>query len=112
MTSEDADALRILSDQLLEHGLDAGAALLRDIAGRMEARTGPRFVDWPEELGVGELSVKSIEVQDARRIRNPRQYDHLGFHGPLRYRVLIEAEPVGTWTVCDVDKPSGRVTFR
>jgi hypothetical protein len=35
-TRDDADALRILSDQLEELGLDPGAALLRDVAGRIE----------------------------------------------------------------------------
>jgi hypothetical protein len=35
-TRDDAVALRVLSDQLEELGLDAGAALLRDVAGRIE----------------------------------------------------------------------------
>jgi hypothetical protein len=35
-TRADATALRVLSDQLEELGLDAGAALLRDVAGRIE----------------------------------------------------------------------------
>jgi hypothetical protein len=33
---DDAVALRVLSDQLEELGLDPGAALLRDVAGRIE----------------------------------------------------------------------------
>jgi hypothetical protein len=35
-TRDDAVALRVLSDQLEELGLDAGAALLRHVAGRIE----------------------------------------------------------------------------
>jgi hypothetical protein len=35
-TRDDAESLRVLSDQLEELGLDAGAALLRDVAGRIE----------------------------------------------------------------------------
>jgi hypothetical protein len=35
-TRDDAVALRILSDQLEELGLDAGTVLLRDVAGRIE----------------------------------------------------------------------------
>jgi hypothetical protein len=110
--SEDADALRMLSDQLEEQGNDPGAALLRDIADRLEATVVPQFVDWPEELGVGELRVKGIEVRVERPIRDVSRFDYLGMHGPPPgYRFLIEAEPVGVWTIHDVDRPSGRVSY-
>jgi hypothetical protein len=39
---DDAVALRVLSDQLEELGLDPGAALLRDVAGRIERDVGTR----------------------------------------------------------------------
>jgi hypothetical protein len=33
-------------------------------------------------------------------------------HGlPPGYRFLIEAEPVGVWTMHEVDRPSGRVRY-
>jgi hypothetical protein len=104
MRSEDAVALRVISDQLEERGDDAGAACLRDVAGRLEATAEPRFVDWPEELGVGELAVKSVEVREVR--------NRAGFYEPSpRYRLLIGAEPVGVWTMRQVDRPDGRVIY-
>jgi hypothetical protein len=45
-TRDDAVALRVLSDQLEELGLDPGAALLRDVAGRIE-----RDVEATEVIG-------------------------------------------------------------
>jgi hypothetical protein len=104
--SEDAAALRVISDQLEERGDDAGAACLRDIAGRMESTAKPWFIDWPEELGVGELAVRSVEVREVR--------NRAGFYEPSHlWQLLIEAEPIGVWTmhVDEVDKPSGRVTY-
>jgi hypothetical protein len=107
MRPKDADALRILSDQLLEHGLDPGAALLRDVADRIEATAKPWFVDWPKELGVGELAVRHVEVREMR--------NRAGFYEPSpQWRLLIEAELIGVWTmhVHEVDRPGGRVTYR
>jgi hypothetical protein len=100
MRSEDAAALRVLSDQLEESGDDAGAACLRDVAGRIETTAEPRFIDWPRYLGVGEMRVFGVEV-NTRTLRD---------HG--RYRWLIDAEPVGEWIVNDVDQPDRRVTYR
>jgi hypothetical protein len=112
MELKDADALRVLSDRLEELGEDAGAALLRDIAGRLDAKARPRFVDWPEELGVGELLVRSVEVRTERPIHDASRFDYLGIHGPPpKYRFLIEAEPIVVWTVHEVDRPSGRVRY-
>jgi hypothetical protein len=96
MRSEDAAALRVISDQLEERGDDAGAACLRDIAGWIEATAKPWFVDWPKELGVGELVVRNVKVRC--------EPSH-------RWQLLIEAEPVGVWTMRDVDRPDGRVIY-
>jgi hypothetical protein len=104
--SEDADALRILSDQLEEHGLDPGAALLRDVADRIEATAKPWFVDWPEELGVGELLVRSVEVREVR--------NRAGFYEPSHFwQLLIEAKPTGVWTMHldQIDGRSSRVRY-
>jgi hypothetical protein len=54
-TRDDAVALRVLSDQLEELGLDAGAALLRDVAGRIERqdeawKQAAEFLDAQTEL--------------------------------------------------------------
>jgi hypothetical protein len=95
--SEDADSLRMLSDQLEEQGNDTGAALLRDIADRMESATGPLLLRWPKELGIGELLVRHVEVQPE--------------HGSSLYRILINTEPTGTWTLYATDRPSGRVKY-
>jgi hypothetical protein len=110
--SEDAAALRVISDQLEERGDDAGAACLRDIAGRMESTAKPWFIDWPEELGVGELRITGVEVRVDQPIRDAARYDYLGYLGPSpQYRLLIEAEPIGVWIVRQVDKPDGRVSY-
>jgi hypothetical protein len=106
MELKDANALRVLSDRLEELGEDAGAALLREIAGRIEATAKPWFVDWPKELGVGELLVRSVEVREVR--------DRAGFYDPSHlWQLLIEAEPVGVWTMHldQVDGPDSRVRY-
>jgi hypothetical protein len=100
MRPDDADALRMLSDQLEERGDDPGAALLRDVADRLEAMTEPRLIDWPRYLGVGEMRVFGVEV-NTRILRD---------HG--QYQWLIDAEPVGKWVVNEVDQPDRRVSYR
>jgi hypothetical protein len=112
MRLEDADALRMLSDQLEEQGNDTGAALLRDIADRIEARVRPWLLNWPKELGVGELLVHGVEVRAERQSCSGTRFDYIGHSGlPPRLRILIEAEPVEVWTMYQVDQPDTRVRY-
>jgi hypothetical protein len=92
--SEDAAALRVISDQLEERGDDAGAACLRDVAGRLEAMSmaGPLLTHWPKDLGTGMLRVRTVEVQPDRVL-------------PHEYRLLIDAEPVGDGGLYAADDP-------
>lgn len=89
----DADALRILSDQLEEHGLDAGAALLRDVAGRLERCV--RLVGPVVARFSGELLVRSIRWNRGD-LQHVRFCEH-AVAGLTHYTASIEAEPVGTW---------------
>jgi hypothetical protein len=94
MKLDDAAALRVISDQLEESGDDAGAACLRDIAGRLEAMlmTGPFLTHWPKDLGTGMLLVRTVEVRPDRVL-------------PHGYRLLIDAEPVGDGGLYAADHP-------
>jgi hypothetical protein len=94
MKSEDAAALRVISDQLEERGDDAGAACLRDVAGRLEAMSmaGPLLTHWPKDLGTGMLRVRTVEVKPDRV-------------QPHEYRLLIDAEPVGDGGLYAADDP-------
>jgi hypothetical protein len=96
--SDDAIALRVISDQLEERGDDAGAACLRDVAGRIEAMSmaGPLLTHWPKDLGTGMLRVRTVEVKPDRV-------------PPHEYRLLIDAEPVGDGGLYAADDP-GRPT--
>jgi hypothetical protein len=87
MRSEDAAALRVISDQLEERGDDAGAACLRDVAGRIEMMwmAGPLLTHWPKDLGTGMLRVRTVEVKPDR--------------------LLIDAEPVGDGGLYAADHP-------
>jgi hypothetical protein len=110
MKSDDAAALRVISDQLEERGDDAGAAYLRDVAGRLEATAKPRFVDWPEGLGVGDLKIDRVEIIDKYPNFDRFRYDYQGLHEPPhRYRFLILVDPVGAWTTTGAGKPRVRV---
>jgi hypothetical protein len=94
MRLEDAAALRVISDQLEERGDDAGAARLRDVAGRIEAMSmaGPLLTHWPKDLRTGMLRVRTVEVRPDRVL-------------PHGYRLLIDAEPVGDGGLYAADHP-------
>jgi hypothetical protein len=62
---DDADALRILSDWLEEQGNDPGAALLRDVAGRIERDVRPR-----EAIGKPRHSTLYPGLDDPARLRD------------------------------------------
>jgi hypothetical protein len=73
---DDAESLCVLSDQLEELGLDAGAALLRDVAGRIE-----RDVEVCEEFAEFERArLAELKADNLRLIK--KLQDTIGLYSP------------------------------